>query len=161
MTDTELGVYLANLAATAASNTEAITRQSESIRELRTTMTEGFESQARSIEFLREGFESQSRSIESLREGFESQARSVESLRESVSYNTETMAASMELAASSQRTAAASMETAAAAMEVSANTSRNLDRLEQDISELKQMLGILIRDNQADRNRITRLEDQN
>jgi methyl-accepting chemotaxis protein len=146
MTDTELGVYLANLAATAASNTEAITRQSESIRELRTTMTEGFESQARSIE--------------SLREGFESQARSVESLRESVSYNTETMAASMELAASSQRTAAASMETAAAAMEVSANTSRNLDRLEQDISELKQMLGILIRDNQADRNRITRLEDQ-
>jgi hypothetical protein len=140
MTDNELGVYLANLAATAASNTEAITRQAESIRELRTTMTEGFESQARSIE----------------------------SLRESVSYNTETMATALELAAISQRTAAAAQEsaaaaqvTAAAAMELSANTSRNIDKLTLDIARLEQMMGIVIKDGQADRGRITRLEGQN
>jgi methyl-accepting chemotaxis protein len=139
MTDDELRIYLSNLAATAASNTEAITRQAESIRELRATV----ESQER---IMTEGFESQSRSIETMREG--------------MSYNTDTMAASLELAASSQRTAAASMETAAAAMEVSASTSRNLDRLEQDITDLKQIVGIVIRDNQADRARITGLEGQ-
>jgi hypothetical protein len=44
-------------------------------------------------------------------------------------------------------------------MELSANTSRNLDRLEQDIADLQQMMGIVIRDNQADRSRITRLEE--
>jgi methyl-accepting chemotaxis protein len=111
----------------------AITRQAESIRELIITMTEGFESQARSIE----------------------------SLQESISYNTDTVATALEIAAISQRTAAASQESAAAAMEHSASTSRNLDRLEYDISELKKMRGILIRDNQADRTRITRLKGQN
>jgi hypothetical protein len=139
MTDNELGVYLANLAATAASQAESIKElrissenqanasreQAESIRELRTTMTEGFESQARSIE----------------------------SLRESISYNIDTMASALELSAASQRTAAA-------AMELSASTSRNIDRLEQNIARSEQMLGILIRENQADRNRITRLEGQ-
>ncbi len=140
MTDDELRIYLANLAATAASNTEAITRQAESIRELRITMTEAFESQARSIE----------------------------SMRESISYNTDIMATALELAAISQRTAAAAQEsaaasqvTAAAALELSANTSRNLDRQEQDTAELKQMIGILIRDNQSDRVRFSRLEGQN
>jgi hypothetical protein len=147
MTDDELRIYLANLAATAASNTEAITRQAESIRELRVTMTEGFESQ--------------SRSIESMREGFESQARSIESMREIMSYNTDAMATALELAAISQRTAAASQVTAAAALELSANTSRNLDRQEQDTAEMKQMIGILIRENQADRVRFSRLEGQN
>jgi hypothetical protein len=119
MTDDELRIYLANLAATAAS-------QAESIRELRVTMTGGFESQARSIE----------------------------SLRESISYNVEKMAASLELSAASQRTASA-------AMELSASTSRNIDRLEQNISRSEQMLGILIRENQADRVRFSRLEGQN
>jgi hypothetical protein len=147
MTDDELRIYLANLAATAASNTEAITRQAESIRELRVTMTEGFESQ--------------SRSIESMREGFESQARSIESMREIMSYNTDAMATALELAAISQRTAAASQVTAAAALELSANTSKNLDRQEQDTAEMKQMIGILIRENQADRVRFSRLEGQN
>jgi hypothetical protein len=161
MTDDELRIYLANLAATAASNTEAITRQAESIRELRVTMTEGFESQSRSIESMREGFESQARSIESMREGFESQARSIESMREIMSYNTDAMATALELAAISQRTAAASQVTAAAALELSANTSRNLDRQEQDTAEMKQMIGILIRENQADRVRFSRLEGQN
>jgi hypothetical protein len=138
MTDNELGVYLANLAATAASQAEA---------KLQATV------------------ESQERTMI---EGFESQARSIESLRENASYNTETMATALELAAISQRTAAASQEsaaaaqvTAAAAMELSANTSRNLDRLAEDITEMKQMIGILISEGRADRTRITRLEGQN
>jgi methyl-accepting chemotaxis protein len=140
MTDEELRTLVASLAVTAANNTAAITRQAESIGELRVTMTEGFESQA----------------------------RSVESLRESISYNVETMASALELAAISQRTAAAAQESAAASqqlaaetLQISANTSRNLDRLESDIADLKQIVGIVIRDNQADRTRITRLEGQN
>jgi methyl-accepting chemotaxis protein len=133
MTDEELRTLVASLAVTAA-------KQTESIGDLRVTMTEGFESQA----------------------------RSVESLRESISYNVETMASALELAAISQRTAAAAQESAAAsqqlaaeALQISANTSRNLDRLESDIADLKQIVGIVIRDNQADRTRITRLEGQN
>jgi paraquat-inducible protein B len=117
------------------------------------------------IRDLRAAVESQERTITegftSLRASAESQARSIESLRENVSYNTETMATALELAAISQRTAAASQETAAAAMELSANTSRNLDRLAQDITEMKQMIGILINEGRADRTRITRLEGQN
>jgi predicted nucleotide-binding protein len=103
MTDDELRIYLANLAATAASNTEAITRQAESIRELRVTMTEGFESQA----------------------------RSVESLRESISYNIETMAASLELSAASQRTAAAAMELSASTSRNIDRLEQNIARSEQ------------------------------
>ncbi len=45
------------------------------------------------------------------------------------------------------------------AMELSANTSGNIDRLEQNIDRLEQMMGINIRDNQADRERIDRLKD--
>jgi methyl-accepting chemotaxis protein len=100
-------------------------------------------------------------------EGFQSQARSIESMRENISYNTETMASALELSALSQRTAAAAQESAAAsqaiaaeALQLSAQTSRNLDRLENDIADLQQMMGIVIRDNQADRGRITRLEGQ-
>jgi methyl-accepting chemotaxis protein len=133
MTDEELRTLVGSLAAATASNTEAI-------RELRVTM----------------------------REGFESQGRNIESMREGMSYNTDAMATALELAAISQRTAAAAQEsaaasqvTAAAALELSANTSRNLDRQEQDTAELKQMIGILIRDNQADRVRFSRLEGQN
>jgi methyl-accepting chemotaxis protein len=83
---------------------------------------------------------------ETLRDGAESQLRSIEMMRESISYNTETVASSLELAAE--------------ALKLSANTSRNLDRLENDIADLKQIVGIVIRDNQADRGRITRLEEQ-
>jgi methyl-accepting chemotaxis protein len=154
MTDEELRTLVGSLAVATASNTEAIARQVESIRELRVTMTEGFESQSRNIESMREGFESQSRNIESMREG--------------MSYNTDAMATALELAAISQRTAAAAQEsaaasqvTAAAALELSANTSRNLDRQEQDTAEMKLMIGILIRENQADRVRFSRLEGQN
>jgi hypothetical protein len=57
--------------------------------------------------------------------------------------------------------AAAAQESAAAAMELSASTSRNIDRLEQNIARSEQMLEILISENQADRNRIIRLEGQN
>jgi methyl-accepting chemotaxis protein len=82
----------------------------------------------------------------------DSLAQRFEDTRESLSYNTQAVADGLELAAASNRTAAA-------AMELSANTSRNLDRLEQDIADLQQMMGIVIRDNQADRSRITRLEE--
>jgi hypothetical protein len=71
-----------------------------------------------------------------------------------MSFNTETVASALELAAE--------------ALKLSANTSRNLDRLESDITDLKQIVGIVIRDNQADsfacakgdRARITGLECQ-
>jgi ABC-type nitrate/sulfonate/bicarbonate transport system substrate-binding protein len=82
-----------------------------------------------------------------------------EDMRENMSYNTQAVADGLELAAASNRTAANALELSAAAMELSANTSRNLDRLEQDIADLQQMMGIVIRDNQADRSRITRLEE--
>jgi methyl-accepting chemotaxis protein len=135
MTDDELRTLV-------ASNAEAT-------RELRATVERQAEASA-----------IQAQGLASLRDSSESQARSIESMRESISYNTETMADSLELAASSQRTAAAAMETAAAAMELSASTSRNLDRLENDITDLKQIVGIVIRDNQADRTRISGLEGQ-
>jgi hypothetical protein len=61
-------------------------------------------------------------------------------------FNTETVASALELAAE--------------ALKLSANTSRNLDRLEQDITDLKQIVGIVIRENQANRTRITRIEGQ-
>ncbi len=160
MTDEELRTLVGSLAVSTTSNTEAI-------RELRVTV----ESQAESIRELRTTVESQERVMT---EGFarltataESQARNIESMRESMSYNTDAMATALELAAISQRTAAAAQEsaaasqiTAAAALELSANTSRNLDRQEQDTAEMKLMIGILIRENQADRVRFSKLEGQ-
>jgi methyl-accepting chemotaxis protein len=131
MTDEELRTLVASLATSTASNTEAI-------KELRETLRDDAESQARRIEMMWEG----------------------------MSYNTDIMANALELSAISQRTAAAAQESAAAsqqlaaeALQLSANTSRNLDRLENDIADLKQIVGIVIRDNQADRGRITRLEE--
>jgi methyl-accepting chemotaxis protein len=85
-------------------------------------------------------------------EAISSLTQRFEDMRENMSYNTQAVADGLELAAASNRTAAA-------AMELSANTSRNLDRLEQDIADLQQMMGIVIRDNQADRSRITKLEE--
>jgi methyl-accepting chemotaxis protein len=132
MTDEELRTLVASLAVSTTGNAEAI-------RELRETLRENTESQARNAE-------SQARNAES-------QARSIEALREGMSYNTEIMTNALELSALSQKTAAE-------ALQLSANTSRNLDRLESDIADLKQIVGIVIRDNQADRSRITRLEEQ-
>jgi ActR/RegA family two-component response regulator len=121
------------------------------------------------IRNLRAAIESQERVM---LEGFASQARSIESLRESASYNTETIATALELAAISQRTAAAAQETAAATqataastaaanMELSANILRAIDKSEQNIARLEQMMGIVIGEGRADRGRITRLEGQN
>jgi methyl-accepting chemotaxis protein len=160
MTDEELRTLVASLATSTANNERESRVNAEAIRELRVTV----ETQGR---VMTDGFAT-------LRDSAETQARSIEALREGMTYNTETMASALELAALSQRsaaeaqrsaaaaqeTAAAALETAAAAMELSANTSRNLDRLENDIADLKQIVGIVIRDNQADRGRITRLEDQ-
>jgi hypothetical protein len=133
MTDDELRTLV-------ASNAEAT-------RELRATVERQSQQSENQGRIITEG-------LASLQASSESQLRSIESMRESISYNTDIMANALELAATSQKTAAA-------AMELSANTSRNLDRLESDIADLKQIVGIVIRDNQADRTRITRLEGQN
>jgi hypothetical protein len=133
------------LQALIARNAEAIASNTEGLASLKVTV----ENQGRNtIEGLA-----------SLQASAESQARSIESMRENMSFNTQTIASAVELAASSQRTAAASMETAAAAMELSASTFRAIDRSEKNITRLEQMLDITIKDNQADRARITRLED--
>jgi methyl-accepting chemotaxis protein len=140
MTDDELRTLVGNLAVATAGNTEAT-------RELRATVerqSQQAENQGRTI----------TEGLASLQASSESQLRSIESMRESISYNTDIMANALELAATSQRTASA-------AMELSANTSRNLDRLERNIDRLEEMMGIVIRDNQADRARISRLEGQN
>lgn len=114
--------------------------------------------QARAAEIQAQGFTS-------LLASAESQVRTMELMREGMSHNTEMMANALEISAISQRTAAAAQESAAAsqqsaaaAFELSANTARNLDRLEIDIAEMKVMLGIIIKDNQADRARISGLE---
>jgi capsid protein len=76
----------------------------------------------------------------------ESQARSIESMRESVSYNTEMVTSALTLVSE--------------ALKLSANTSKNLDRLEIDIADLKQIVGIVISESQADWVRFSRLEGQ-
>jgi CO dehydrogenase/acetyl-CoA synthase alpha subunit len=121
--------------------------------ELRTLVASLAVSTANSAAEARSNTEAIRELRETLRESTEGQTRSIEALREGMSYNTEIMANALELSALSQRTAAE-------ALQLSANTSRNLDRLENDIADLKQIVGIVIRDNQADRTRITRLEDQ-
>jgi predicted ATPase with chaperone activity len=146
MTDEELRTLVASLATSTANNEREARINAAAIRELRVAV----ETQGR---VMTDGFAT-------LRDNAETQARNIEALREGMTYNTETMASALELAALSQRSAAAAQETAAVAMELSANTSRNLDRLENDIADLKQIVGIVIRDNRADRGRITRLEDQ-
>jgi hypothetical protein len=133
MTDEELRTLVGNLAVATASNTEAIARQAEANRELRVTV----ENQER---VMTAGFAS-------LTATAESQARSIESMRESVSYNTEMVTSALTLVSE--------------ALKLSANTSKNLDRLEIDIADLKQIVGIVISESQADRVRFSRLESQN
>jgi hypothetical protein len=181
MTEEELRTLIGNLAVSTASNTESIRElrissesQAESIRELRISS----ESQAESIRELRISSESQAESIRELRvtverqsqrseeqsrstaealaslqASSESQLRSIESMRESIeairestTYNTDMVASALALAAE--------------ALKISANTSKNLDRLEADIADLKQIVGIVIRDSQADRVRFSKLEEQ-
>jgi hypothetical protein len=139
MTEEELRTLIGNLAVSTASNTEAN-------RELRAIV----ESQGESIRELRAAVESQERvmteGFTSLTATAESQARSIESMRESVSYNTEMVTSALTLVSK--------------ALKLSANTSKNLDRLEIDIADLKQIVGIVISESQADRVRFSRLEGQ-
>jgi hypothetical protein len=132
MTVEELQTFLSSLANTVA-NQERIS-------------TEAFKS-------LRDVAESQARSIEYQRESIGSNAQMMADAVQLSAISQRTAAASQETAAAAQATAAASQETAAAALELSANTSRNIDRLEQ-------MIEILIKDNQADRARIRNLEEE-
>jgi hypothetical protein len=140
MTDEELRTLVGSLAVSTASNTEAI-------RELRISS----ENQERTI---REG-------LADLRSICESQLSSIENQRESIGHNAQMMADAMEMAAiaqqmaaKSQEVASQSQETAAIALRVSAETTRNIARSEQ-------ILGIVIRDAQADRVRFGKLEGQN
>jgi methyl-accepting chemotaxis protein len=91
--------------------------------------------------------------INNLREAVQIQAQSIENIRENLSYNTQVVTDGLELAAAANRTAAA-------AMELSANTIRAIDQLRDEISDLKQIVGIVINDSRADRSRIVNLEDQ-
>jgi hypothetical protein len=74
---------------------------------------------------------------------FDRLARRVGDIRKNMTYNTQTFADSMALAA-------AAMELGEVAMELSANTSRNLDKLRQDIAELKKRVGIVVDDSRTD-----------
>jgi methyl-accepting chemotaxis protein len=91
--------------------------------------------------------------VDNLRGSIEIQAQTIENIREGMSYNTQILSDGLELAAASNRTAAA-------AMELSANTARAIDQLRNEIADLKQIVGIVINDNRADRSRIRNLEDQ-
>jgi methyl-accepting chemotaxis protein len=99
-----------------------------------------------------EAIDRNAQAIDRNAQAIDSLGRRFEDIRENMTYNTQAVADGLELAAAANRTAAA-------AMELSANTSRNLDRLEQDIVELKQIMGIVINDSRADRTRIRNLED--
>jgi ribosomal protein L18E len=101
-----------------------------------------------------ENIDRNTEAVNSLRESIQIQARSIENIQENLSYNTQVVADGLELAAASNRTAAA-------AMEFSANTMRAIDKLGDEISDLKQIVGIVINDSRADRSRIVNLEDQN
>lgn len=153
MTDEELRTLVASLATSTASNAAEARANTEAIRESRIAAESRYEALDRQTRANAEAIRELNTGLASLQASAESQARSIEFMRENMTHNTETVASSLELAAASQRTAAA-------AMELSAQTSRNLDRLENDIADLQQMMGIVIRDNQADRGRITRLEEQ-
>jgi hypothetical protein len=146
MTDEELRTLVANNAEATRELRATVERQAQRAEAEGRTTAEGLAS-------LKEGAVSLKEGLASLQASSESQLRSIESMRESITYNTDIMANALELSAASQRTAAE-------ALQLSANTSRNLDRLESDIADLKQIVGIVIRDNQADRTRITRLEGQ-
>jgi hypothetical protein len=145
MTIEELQTFLSSLANTVA-NQERI--NTEAFKSLRETA----ESQARSIEYQRESIGSNAQMMADAIQLVAISQRTAAAAQETAAAAQETAAAAQETAAASQKTAAASQETAAAALELSANTSRNIDRLEQ-------MIEILIRDNQADRARIRSLEE--
>jgi hypothetical protein len=171
MTDDELRTLVADLVlstrdlrATVESHeriiTEGFASQAASTRELRITI----ESQSESIKELRTTAERQEQitieGLASLRAASESQLSAIENQRESIGHNAQMMADAMEMAAISQQMAAKSQEiasqcqeTAAIALRVSAETTRNIARSEQ-------ILGIVIRDAQADRARFSKLEGQ-
>ncbi len=131
-----------------------VVSNAEATRELRTIVerqTQRIESQERII----------TDGLANLRSICESQLNNIENQRESIGHNAQMMADAMEMAAiaqqmaaKSQEVASQSQETAAIALRVSAETTRNIARSEQ-------ILGIVIRDAQADRVRFGKLEGQN
>jgi methyl-accepting chemotaxis protein len=135
MTDDELRTLVANIATATSRNAEAI------------------DSLTRRFEDIPEAISRNASAIDRNASAIDSLTRRFEDIRENMTYNTQAVADGLELAAASNRTAAA-------AMELSANTSRNLDRLEQDIADLKQIVGIVIDDSRADRTRIRNIESQ-
>jgi CO dehydrogenase/acetyl-CoA synthase alpha subunit len=136
MTDDELRALVAGLAIATAKNTENIDRN------------------AAAIDRNAAAIDRNAEAVNSLRESIQIQARSIENIQENLSYNNQIIADGLELAAASNRTASA-------AMEFSANTMRAIDKLGDEISDLKQIVGIVINDSRADRSRIVNLEGQN
>jgi methyl-accepting chemotaxis protein len=148
MTDDELRSLVGSLATATARNTESIDSLAHKLNDLTdatASNTQVVDSLAHKLNDLTDATASNTQVVDSL-------ARRFEDIRENMTYNTQAVADGLELAAAANRTAAA-------AMELSANTSRNLDRLEQDIAELKQIVGIAIDDSRADRTRIRNLEE--
>ncbi len=148
MTNDELRSLVASLATATARNTESIDSLAHKLNDLTdatASNTQVVDSLAHKLNDLTDVTASNTQVVDSL-------ARRFEDIRENMTYNTQAVADGLELAAAANRTAAA-------AMELSANTSRNLDRLEQDIAELKQIVGIVIDDSRADRTRIRNLEE--
>ncbi len=108
---------------------------------------------AEAIASLQTTAEVQLRAIESQRENIGSNAQMMADAMEMAAIAQQMVAVTQQMAAKSQETASQSQETAAIALRMSAETTRNIDRLEQ-------MVEIIIRDNQADRTRISGLEGQ-
>jgi hypothetical protein len=149
----ELQALVTNLVTATASNTEAIINLRATVE----AQLERSEAQARSIETMKESITATTQTI---LENSQSQARAIENQRESIGNNAGMMADAFQFSVLNQRAVASAQETAAAALEVCANTSRNIDRLEQNIDRLEQTVSIIIRDNQADRERVRRLKEQ-
>jgi NurA-like 5'-3' nuclease len=124
-----------------------VVSNAEATRELRATVEKQAQQSENQGRTITEG-------LASLQASSESQLRSIESMRESVSYNTDMVTSALHMAAEA-------LTVSAEAMKLSANTSKNLDRLEIDIADLKQIVGIVISESQADRVRFSRLEGQN
>jgi Tfp pilus assembly protein PilE len=156
-------------------NTQAIARIASSIENQERVNNEAFaqlmtiaENQERKLELQNENLRA---NTQTMLEMAESQSRSIDSQRDSIGSNAEIMANAIQLAAIYQRTAAAAQEQGAVILEISANTTRSINLLEQSIILLKQthdqnidrlekMVEIIIKDNQADRERIRNMENR-
>jgi methyl-accepting chemotaxis protein len=147
MTDDELRTLVASNAEATRELRATVERQSQQIESQERIITEGLAS-------LRSACESQLTAIENQRENIGHNAQMMADAMEMAAISQQMAATAQQMAAKSQEVASQSQETAAIALRVSAETTRNIARSEQ-------ILGIVIRDAQADRVRFGKLEGQN